>query len=199
MRLKEVSPNLCHVSENMMIDIADAVYAVYQTTFETFPTLQLKQQLAVIRIVIPFGRIFMLRRHCATMIPKQLPSRLPQLFMRFLGDIPEWMKQELNSEVVKNIIDASIELIMQDSKIKKLRRVRMIRWLNDSWMMVESRSTAISFCAMKQFVISTLFGFEQNQIMENFIRDVIFPCLYHDFWQICEAAIRFISRAGIAQ
>jgi hypothetical protein len=107
------------------------------------------------------------------------------------------MKHELNSEVIKNIIDVSIELIIQDSKIKKLRRVRVIKWLNDSWTMVESRSTAISFCVMKQFIISTLFVFEQNQIMESFIRDVIFPCLYHD--SHCAIPAREMKRIAASQ
>lgn len=35
--------------------------------------------------------------------------------------------------------------------------------------------------------------------MEDFIRDVIFPCLYHDFYQICEAAILFLTRVKVDQ
>jgi hypothetical protein len=88
-RLKEINPNLYHVPENKMIDIAEAVYAAYHTTFEIFSTLQLKQQLSVVRILIPFERIVMLRGHCATMIFRQLPSRLDQFFIRFLGHIRE--------------------------------------------------------------------------------------------------------------
>jgi hypothetical protein len=198
-RFKDINLNLYRIPLNNMIEIAEAVYTIYRPIFERFPTLELEQQFTIVQVLKPFGSIFMLGGHCATMIRKPLPPQLAELFMQFFGHIREWMKSKLNSELIVDIINALVALIQQKPSLRKSGRVRIIKRINDQWTTFESNATAIIFCATKQLVISTLFVFEQDQIMEDFIRDVICPCLYHDFLPIRTAARHFILSTGVAE
>jgi hypothetical protein len=133
------------------------------------------------------------------MIPKPLPQKLDKLFGQFLGHIREWMKHKLNFELVKSIIFASRELTLHLPNIRRFRPLSIVKWINNAWTTVESGAGAINVCVMKQSIISTLFVFQQSQIMEDFIRDVIFPSLYHDFRPIRNAAVSFIRQATVSQ
>jgi hypothetical protein len=196
-KLKDITPDLYRLPEHGVVDIGEALYAAYRPALEEFPTLRLKEQLGAVRVLRAFGRLFSIRGNFGTGIPRPLPPGLDAILMHLIEHIRDWLTHELNSELVKEIIDSSCALMLDTPRMQKIRRIRVLKWVDRKWTFLEVPIQTIPLCAAKQFAVSTFAVPEPTPVIEAFIREIVFPLVYHDFWQIREAAIRYLARVNI--
>jgi hypothetical protein len=193
-KLEDIKLDLYRLPEGRIVEVGQALFAAYRPALDSFAALRLQEQLNLIQIFSAFGRLFAIRGDIATGIPRALPPGLDAIFAALLEYARAWLAQELNLELIKEILNWAGWMIFGTARIQNIRRTRVIKWVNDTWAVLDIPMLAVFMASMKQLSISTFMVPHLTPAIEIFTRDVVFPLLFHDFGQIRDAVISFLGR-----